>query len=141
MTTIRVYHNLIDAHLAKVVLEQHEILAFIFDEHIVAINPLYAQTVGGLKLMVHAQDAERADKLLAQNEQSPYKGIDNKTLICPRCESEHIEANFHPLKDWKSFWQTIKDFFTLSFQTDKRRAFTCRVCDLEFSKYEADLLN
>ncbi len=53
-----------EAHLARTYLASEGIESFVFDEHTVSINHLYANAVGGIKLMVRSRDVERALKVL-----------------------------------------------------------------------------
>lgn len=65
--TIRTFDRAIDAHLLKSKLESEGIECFLFDEHVISINPLYGIATGGIKLCVMAEDAERANRISALN--------------------------------------------------------------------------
>ena len=64
LTTIAVYNNAIDAHLAKTKLDSEGIVSFIMDENLVSINPLLNLTIGGVKLKTNNNDAEKAKEIL-----------------------------------------------------------------------------
>lgn len=61
---IYAFDNYIPAHLALGRLEQAGINAWLKDEHTVTIDPLLTNALGGIKLMVHPAQAERARTLM-----------------------------------------------------------------------------
>ena len=61
---IAIFPQVIQAHIAKSRLEADGIEAFIRDENIVALNWLYSNAVGGVKLEVAAEDEKRARAIL-----------------------------------------------------------------------------
>ena len=89
-----------EAHLARLKLESEGIECFLSDENIVTTYWLYANAVGGVKLLVREQDAPRAAELLRQGApavvaianadgQPLYDGQDR----CPRCGSDDIHSS------------------------------------------------
>lgn len=65
------FDNYIPAHLLLGRLEEEGINAWLKDEHTVTIDPLLTNAVGGIKLMVHIAQADRAKTLLAEWETKP----------------------------------------------------------------------
>lgn len=55
-----------EAHLAKGLLESQGIKCLVFDEEIVHANPFISTAVGGVKLLVHHSEAERALAILRE---------------------------------------------------------------------------
>jgi hypothetical protein len=53
LVTVKTFDNPIDAHLLRIHLESEGIPCYIFDEEIVAIQPLFANAVGGIKVKIH----------------------------------------------------------------------------------------
>ncbi len=87
---IRRYQDLPEALLSKSILESAGIEGFLADENLVRIDWFYSNLVGGIKLLVRAQDAETARKLLAQEtpEKFDVEGVgEYKQPRCPRCQS------------------------------------------------------
>lgn len=63
-----------EAHLAQGRLASKGIQAFVFDEGIVTAHPFISNAVGGVKLMVHRSDAERALAVLrAEEDEGPVE--------------------------------------------------------------------
>lgn len=56
-----------EAHIAKELLALEGVAAFISDEHIVSVNWLYANMVGGVKLWVMQDDLLQAQKILTHD--------------------------------------------------------------------------
>ncbi|MCC5944242.1 MAG: DUF2007 domain-containing protein [Bernardetiaceae bacterium] len=65
MVTVKTYNNAMEAHLGRVMLEQAQIQAVVFNEESILINPFYNTTIG-VRLNVREEDAERAREILAQ---------------------------------------------------------------------------
>jgi len=53
-----------EAHFVKSVLESEGIDVLIPDEHTLGLNPLYANALGGVRVMVRHADVKRATALL-----------------------------------------------------------------------------
>jgi len=72
MQYIKIYSfdNYIPAHLLLGRLEDEGINAWLKDEHTVTIDPLLTNAVGGIKLMVHVAQVDRAKALLAEWERA-----------------------------------------------------------------------
>jgi hypothetical protein len=90
---IRRYQDLPDALLSKSILDSAGIDSFLADENLVRIDWFYSNLVGGIKLLVRAQDAETASKLLAQEtpEKFDVDGVgEYKQPRCPRCQSMDV---------------------------------------------------
>lgn len=64
---IRRFLYLPDAELAKSLLSSAGIESFLADENIVRIDWFYSNLVGGIKLLVRAEDADAARKLLDES--------------------------------------------------------------------------
>jgi hypothetical protein len=60
-----------EALFLKSVLDAAGIEAIIPDEHTVSVQPLYAQALGGIRILVHADDLARAGDILASAEAPP----------------------------------------------------------------------
>ena len=73
LITVKTFDNAMEAHILKSKLESEHIDSFIFDEHIVGINMLYAQSVGGVKLKIRKEDEDAVKVLLAEIENYKYR--------------------------------------------------------------------
>ena len=64
LVAIRTFWNLLDAELAKGMLNAAGIDAFLFDENMVRLDWFNANALGGIKLRVDAQNVEDANRIL-----------------------------------------------------------------------------
>ncbi len=112
LITIATFSQAIEAHLCKTKLEAEGIACFIADEHIVSMNWLYSNAVGGVKLQVKEENAEKALAILRQESASRDsingaqqtelslqrtgtppardKKDENRRFRCPRCNSPDV---------------------------------------------------
>ena len=74
LVTVRTYTYEHEAYMAKVCLEENKLEGFIQDANTIAVNPLYSNALGGVKLQVRKTDLEVANRLLEE-----YKSQNNDT--------------------------------------------------------------
>ncbi|WP_300674761.1 hypothetical protein [Desulfoluna sp.] len=86
LMTIHTFTAPQDAHLAKAQLESCGIEAFVFDDHLVGIQPWYSHAVGGVKLRVFVSDRQEALAVLGYEDSRAEKAD-----RCPVCESYDID--------------------------------------------------
>jgi hypothetical protein len=89
----QVYNNYIDANIIMGRLQEEGINCWLKDENTVTIDPVLANAVGGIKLMVPESQAERAFGLLRQ-----FRSEQHAFLKCPRCGSVDVEFVTTPRK-------------------------------------------
>lgn len=73
---LRSYDNYLPANMILQRLEAEGIRAYLQDEYSVTIDPILTNAIGGIKLMVHAGQAERALGLLEEMESPGTDPID-----------------------------------------------------------------
>lgn len=64
LVVIRSYWNLLDAEIARGLLDSAGIQAFLFDENMIRMDWFKANALGGIKLRVDAADVEEANRIL-----------------------------------------------------------------------------
>ncbi|HWJ25701.1 MAG TPA: DUF2007 domain-containing protein [Flavisolibacter sp.] len=84
---IRSFDNYIEANIVMNMLLHEHINCHLKDEHIITIDPLLSPALGGIKLMVHEAQVERAWDLMNKNEQDYLKSIP-----CPVCKQHTLKA-------------------------------------------------
>jgi hypothetical protein len=67
LVPIRTFWNLLEAQLAKGLLESAGIEAFLFDDNMVRLDWFNANALGGVKLRVDADKVEEATRVLEEN--------------------------------------------------------------------------
>ena len=83
---VQSFNNYVEAHIAMGNLQQQDINCWLKDEYSVTIDPILANAVGGIKLMVAKVQVPRAIELLK-------KVAESKPLhyACPQCGSRDIQ--------------------------------------------------
>jgi len=91
-TTIASFSFPHEAQIAKTSLDAAGIPAFIADEHTINMQWLYSNALGGVKLQVPLQFAEKAKELLAQDLSALVDEECGKIEItCKKCGSSNTE--------------------------------------------------
>jgi hypothetical protein len=65
---LRSFDNYINANIQLGMLQNEGINCHLMDEYIITLDPLLSPAIGGMKLMVHETQAQRAMKLLDEVE-------------------------------------------------------------------------
>lgn len=134
LITFKTFDNAVDAHLLKIKLESEGITCFLFDEHIVSINPLYSNSVGGIKLKINEEDLAHAKEILLELEETPYTTDEGKAIHCPKCASTHIQSGYKSMKNVGGILATITSFLLFIFPLYSKDVYKCRDCGQEFEK-------
>lgn len=125
---IHTYDNYISAHIAMGRLEEENIRCWLKDENTVTIDPILTNAVGGIKLMVVKEQAERAISILRTID------AEHKSLHpCPKCGSNNIELVTTPRKasNWISF---LFGVFSASYAMPVDRVYHCFDCGNEYAQ-------
>ena len=128
------YNNYIEAHIAKGVLEEEGIGCWLKDENTVTIDPILTNAVGGIKIMVAKEDAERAWEFLTQ-----LKKEQKLAVVCPKCGSHNIELVSTPRKpiNWIS---AISTFFIGDYALTVEKVNHCFDCKHEFPEDQEEVV-
>lgn len=120
-TILTVFEYSTEAHVIKSRLESDGIRASLMDEKTIDSDPLISQAIGGVKLLVHNDDLERA--LRIYNEIRIYEKDDSGKLIhCKKCSSSKILV---APSQRKSFFYMLFPFF-------ENRKLICNDCKTIF---------
>jgi DNA-directed RNA polymerase subunit RPC12/RpoP len=82
---LRTFDNYIEANIVMNMLRSSSINCHLKDENIITIDPLLSPALGGMKLMVHHSQVERAWDLMEKAEHEYLKSIP-----CPVCKSHAL---------------------------------------------------
>lgn len=83
---VQSFNNYVEAHIAMGNLQQQHINCWLKDEYTVTIDPMLANAVGGIKLMVAKVQVPRAIELLKE-----VAGDKVHHYACPNCGSRDIQ--------------------------------------------------
>lgn len=120
------FDNYIEAHILMGLLESQNIVVWLKDENIVTINPMLSNAVGGIKLMVHETQEERALSII----QSQKEKIQTEHA-CPYCQSHNVQYISTPNKpgNWLSF---IWGVLTTTYAPAVEKVWHCFDCGKEY---------
>jgi hypothetical protein len=116
LVTIASYSFPLDAHISKSRLDSEDIPSFIADEHTIAMQWMYSNAMGGVRLQVPEEYVEQALEVLAEDRSQDLideQGYDSE--ICPVCGSTDVE--FYQFgKRWAfvAFWLFSFPLFRVS---------------------------
>ncbi len=117
-TILKRFDSPVEANIVKGLLESNDIFCFLQDEHSIAINPLYANALGGIKLIVRVEDAARAHALLLAN------SAEHK-LQCPQCGFHDV--HYITETDKKLNWFSV--FISLLWTPmNGKKKYECNIC-------------
>ena len=120
------FDNYIDANLKLGLLQEEGINCWLMDEHTVTIDPIVSNAIGGIKLMVHEVQVERARELLqllVQREKAAH--------ACPHCGSTNIEYIVSNRKPGNWF-SALFSFLLGSYAVAPGKLYHCFDCGEEF---------
>lgn len=84
---IRSFDNYLEANIVLSMLQDANINCHLKDENIITIDPLLSPALGGMKLMVHHSQIERAWELMDNAEQKYLRSVS-----CPVCHAHALKA-------------------------------------------------
>jgi DNA-directed RNA polymerase subunit RPC12/RpoP len=118
---LAVFEYSTEAQLVKSKLDSEEIKTMLMDEKTIDTDPLLSQAIGGVKLLVHNSDLERASKLY--NEIRAYeKNEEGNDIHCEKCNS--VKILVAPPQNKNVFYKLFPFF--------ERRKFICNDCKTIF---------
>lgn len=130
-TKIGSYQYTSEAIIIKGKLEAEGIEVFMADNFTIDTDPLVSTAIGGVKLYVNTEDAEKAQEIL--EEISRYSVDDKgKPLSCEKCGSHEVELGT-TIKDLKSLLAFLFTFITVLLPFYTKYKYRCNNCGNEFN--------
>jgi hypothetical protein len=128
--TIATYSQPLEARVALTRLEDSGIEAFLADENLVTINWMWSNAVGGIKLQVDVEDANRASEALALNAadgaSADVEDSDSEDA-CPQCGSAAVGQDRYHRRLVVTSWLVLP--LPRPFLGSRRR---CQACGLRW---------
>ncbi len=86
---LAVFEYSTEAHVTKSKLDSEGLQTMLMDEKTIDTDPLVSNAIGGVKLLVHKNDFEKATEIY--NEIRTYqKDKNGHDIYCPKCNSNRI---------------------------------------------------
>ena len=134
LITIKSFDNAIEAHNLRNRLEVEGIEAFIYDEHLIGLNPLYSNAIGGVKVKITDSDIEKASLVLKAIDENQYIENETDVLICPNCQSNDINTNYRDFKNVGGFLSFLVSIVFTVYPIFFKRKCKCNSCNFEFKR-------
>ena len=125
---VETFDNYIDANLMMGRLEEAGIKCWLKDEDTVTLVPMFANAIGGIKLMVDKNDIDKAQEIL-----NALKEIKRKSFSCPNCGSHNIEyitSNRKP----SNIISSVLTWMLGSYAIGIKQVWHCFDCNEEFEQ-------
>lgn len=125
---LRTFDNYIEANIVLSMLVSSDINAHLKDEHTVTIDPLLSPALGGIKLMVHYGQVERAWELLEEAEEQYLKSI-----ACPVCKAHTLRV-ISVTKKYKCKLSAIINMMVSGKSVELVKMYQCTSCGYDFKE-------
>lgn len=125
---LRTYDNYIPANMMLQRLEEEHIRAYLQDEHTVTIDPILSNAIGGIKLMVHQEQLDRALALINGFEHT-YK----RAIACPQCGSHNVHF-VTKSSDFVNWVSAIFSWLFGNYAMSVTNVYRCFECNNEFEE-------
>jgi len=98
------------------------------NENTVTINPLLSPAIGGIQLMIHPAQVERAWDLLEDAEQQYLK-----TVPCPVCKMHHLKI-ISVTKKYECKFSAIINMLLSGKSVEVIKMYQCNNCGYDFKE-------
>jgi hypothetical protein len=131
--TFESYHDPMLAEIIKGRFEANGIDCYIADSNTIAMNRLYTQALGGVKLKIFERDIEKCQLILAQNENLALDEIlDNEENHCIYCQSTNVRYGAATIQ--RTNWVGVLiSLLTITYPFYARKAWHCFNCGKDFN--------
>lgn len=128
MKTVASFREPYKAHLAKGKLEAEGISAVVLDEHLVQIDWVLSQAIGGVKIQAPEENLDQARDILGADYIDELSAVEEAQLeptpdeVCPKCGSDQISLHRY------SLWSLIPSLLFLLPIFFRRKKWVCNDC-------------
>ncbi|MCA5006414.1 putative signal transducing protein [Sphingobacterium bovistauri] len=138
LITFKTFDNPIEAHNFRNRLEAEDIEAYIYDEHIIGLNPLYSNAIGGIKVKIAENDLDQANLVLQAINSNQYYSDTRDILKCLSCDSEDVNTNYRDFKNLSGIVSFFASIVFMVYPIYFARKCKCNACDLEFNRTDIE---
>lgn len=125
---LRTFDNYIEANIVLTMLQAANVNCHLKDEHTITIDPLLSPALGGMKLMVHHAQAERAWELMDEAEAQYLSNFS-----CPICHAHALKAvSVH--KEYKCRLGALVSSLLNGKSVELKKIYRCEKCGYDFKE-------
>ena len=124
------FRNPIKANIIKTRLESNGISCYLTDENIISINPLFDNSMGGIKLNIFEKDIIKAQNIPSEDNELETDMVEGD-IKCPKCFSNNVVFSSSSKKKF-SFFTVIISLLFLVYPFRTRKVYYCFNCGNEF---------
>jgi hypothetical protein len=122
--TLNSFSNYFQANICLAKLQSAGIECYLMDEYTTTINPVWTGAIGGIKVIVKKEDAERAITLIKQSEEEYIR-----SAKCPKCGAKDFTYISKPKV--KNILSVILALVLVTYAPDPDFVYRCRHCGYE----------
>lgn len=137
LVVVRIYDDAMRAHLARCLLENEGVQAFIHDEAIVGLDPILSYAVGGVKLKVQESNLRKAAEILGHVDDRPFQDEDGDVRACPKCGSSQLAWITTMERSLNGIVQMFMAMIMAIYPMKARHVLQCGHCGHVFAPEEA----
>ncbi len=130
--TVAVFQYSSEAQIIKAYLESEGIQVFMVDNFTIDIDPLFSNTIGGVKLKVLSKQENKALELLSSIKKYSLND-DGKAIHCPNCNSIKVQL-LTTVRDIKSFLWFVFGLLSAILPPYVKYTYKCQDCNTEFNQ-------
>ncbi|WP_375237807.1 DUF2007 domain-containing protein [Aurantibacter sp.] len=130
-TTIARFNYSSEAQIIKGRLEADGIAVFLSDEFTIDTDPLVSQAIGGVKIKVPQEQAEKAKSILESISKYSLTN-EGKTINCPNCNNESVQL-FSTINSIKSLLAFLTSIFLRLLPFYTKYEYKCEACNTNFN--------
>lgn len=131
---LRSFDNYIEANIVLNMLRHFNINCYLKDENIITIDPLLSPALGGMKLMVHHSQVERAWDLMDEAEQEYLKKVP-----CPVCHAHALKA-ISVTKNHRCKLSALASMLLNGHSVEVNKIYRCTNCGYDFKELPKEKL-
>jgi uncharacterized protein YbaR (Trm112 family) len=124
---LRSFDNYIEANIVLGMMQESNINCHLKDEYLVTIDPLLSPAIGGMKLMVHASQIEKAWDLMNKAEENYLKSI-----ACPVCKKHALQI-IQITKNYRSKLAALASMLLNGHSIETKKLYKCTACNYDFA--------
>lgn len=129
--TVVIYsaNTLLEAQLIQAQLENEGVYSEALDIHTISVHPLLMNAIGGIRIIVRKEDAEKAHELIEGFKESPLVDNDGEPIRCPLCGSDDF---WERKRSSNSRFMDMSLRYSLKTAAGDDKELKCKACDHVF---------